>query len=155
MENSSHIFIQVDTAGLIQIAGEILPNSQQVSEHAYIFDQGSMALGKPEKTFSIDVVPGKEIYFTILPLQLFSKNKLYFTRFEVTYTNGLITFSKDQMPSIDGHQISFKMTIDKAETGGELSFALHGVVEYRVPVGEIISIPITIDPVMRVKQGKP
>lgn len=155
MGNSSHIFIQVDTTGLIQIAGEILPNSQQVSEHAYIFDQGSMALGKPEKTFTIEVTPNQEIYFAILPLQLFSKNKLYFTKFEITYTNGLITFLKDEMPNIAGHEISFKLTIDKADAGGELSFALHGIVEYRVPVGEIISIPIVIDPVMRVKQGKP
>lgn len=151
MENSTHIFIQVDTAGIIEIAGEILPSAKQVSEHAYIYDQGSMTLGKPDNTFSIEVTSGQDIYFAILPLELFSKNKLYFTKFEVVSTNGDITFT--QNPEIKGHEISFKVTIDKAVTGGQLNFALDGVVEYKVPVGETISIPIRIDPVMRVKQG--
>ncbi|HEX8563521.1 MAG TPA: hypothetical protein VF676_11130 [Flavobacterium sp.] len=154
MDSSKHIFIQIDTNSILTGAGANLPTNKLVSEHSFIYDQGSMVMGKPEKTFSIEVVSGMDVYFTILPLQLFSRNKLYFTKFEVISSNDDISFKDNVLPVIDDHAVSFKATIEKALPGGEINFSLGAAIEYQI-AGEYIPVPICIDPVLRVKQGTP
>jgi len=150
MGNSRHIFIQIDCNKLFAATGSNTPSNDLVREHTAIYDQGSMALGNAVDTFAIPVIANQDIHFTILPLVLFSYHKLYFTEFKVIQTDGNITIPGDVQ--LDGHQVSFKVSITNVIAGGSLSFNLYGMMEFQMPSG-VIQLPICIDPVLRANQG--
>lgn len=150
MAHSTHVFIQVDTTRLIAAMGGNPPTNDLVREYTAIYDQGSMALGSPVETFAIPVTADGDVFFTILPLVLFSYHKLYFTDFQVINTNGGISVP-DNIP-IDGHQVGFKVPIGSVSQGGALSFYLYAVLEYKQG-NETVKVPIVIDPVLRANQG--
>lgn len=150
MAHSRHVFIQVDTNRLIAGIGVNPPTNEQVRENTAIYDQGSMALGSPVETFAIPVKADGDVYFTIVPLVLFSYHKLYFTDFQVISSNGGISVP-DNLP-LDGHQVSFKVPIGSVTQGGALSFYLYAVLEYKQG-DETVKVPIVIDPVLRANQG--
>lgn len=150
MTNSRHVFVQIDTSRLIAGIGINPPGNDLVRENTAIYDQGSMALGNPVESFAIPVAANEEVYFTILPLVLFSYHKLYFTDFQVVQSNGGISVP-DNIP-LEGHQVSFKVPVSEVTSGGILSFYLYAVLEYQLG-SSTVSIPLCIDPVLRANQG--
>ncbi|SFN33021.1 hypothetical protein SAMN05428949_2451 [Chitinophaga sp. YR627] len=150
MAHSRHVFVQVDCSRLIANIGINPPSNAQVRENTAIYDQGAMALGNPVESFAIPVTTDQDVYFTILPLVLFSYHKLYFTDFKVINSNGGITVPDDI--KLDGHQVSFKVPISNVSAGGELSFDLYAMLEYQI-ANELVKIPLCIDPVLRANQG--
>lgn len=150
MENSKHIFLQVDTDSIIAGLGSGVPTNSQVRLHTLIYDQGSMALGNQIENFVIDVISDLDILFTILPLQLFSNHKLYFTEFKLLEPHKGISIPDDII--LDGHEVSFKVPIKQVEEGGIANFCLYAIIEYQI-LKETVRVPICIDPVLRVKQG--
>jgi len=145
-----HVFLQVDIKGLIDATGSEPPSHTLVREYTTIFDQGSLALGDPEKTFAIEVQTGDIVYFTVIPVQLYSYSTLYIRNFEVIKQNDKIDIKKLTDPS--GHDLTFGVEIIKAEEGGEASFKLIAIIEYKL-AGAYEQIEITIDPVLRANQG--
>lgn len=150
MADARHVFIQVDTSLLIAVIGANIPTNAQVRECTYIYDQGSMALGNPIESFAIPVSSDQDIYFTILPLVLYSHHKLYFTDFQVEQTNGGITVPNNI--TLQDHQVSFKVPVSNVTEGGLLNFYLYATLEYQV-ANDTVQIPICIDPVLRANQG--
>jgi len=150
MGNSRHIFIQIDCDRLFSKVGGSIPTNDQVRDNTAIYDQGSMALGNAVDTFTIFVTGNQDIHFTILPLVLFTYHKLYFTEFKVVQSNGEISVPNDV--DVDGHQVSFKVSVASATAGGTLSFNLYAMLEYQLASG-VTQIPICIDPVLRANQG--
>ena len=153
MENSKHIFVQIDTDGIIR-EKEVLKALKKADDkkgifeiirgYTTIYDQGTMVMGYPIKTFTIDILPGQEVYFTILPAKLYSHHKLYFDGFECTTEIGL------RIPDLSSqHELSFKVTASDNVNGTESTeFCLSAVLEYE---GED-SIVLLIDPVIQVVQ---
>ena len=147
---SRNIFIQVNTdaiIGIFESGGIEAVTPFAVRENTIIYDQGSMALGNPILNFNIGVEARQDIHFTILPLQLFSFDKLYFTEFKVEEKKGIdiTTCNYERV-------ISFSInTGDAVEHDGYVVFTLKGIIEYKRK-GVTTSIEIDIDPVLRVIQ---
>ncbi|MBW8683876.1 hypothetical protein [Chitinophaga rhizophila] len=150
MTNSRHIFVQIDTSRLIAGIGLNPPTNDQVRENTAIYDQGAMSLGNPVESFAIPVIAHETIFFTIIPLVLYSYHKLYFTDFKVIQSNGGITVP-DEI-ALHGHQVSFKVHVSEVNDGGLLNFYLYAMLEYQLG-SDIVKIPLCIDPVLRANQG--
>lgn len=150
MANSRHVFVQIDSSRLIANIGIEPPTNDQVRENTAIYDQGSMALGNPVESFAIPVTTDQDVFFTIVPLVLFSFHKLYFTDFKVVQTNGGISVPDNI--KLEGHQVSFKVPVSNVSSGGELSFFLYATLEYQI-ANSMVRIPLCIDPVLRANQG--
>ncbi|MDI1256337.1 MAG: hypothetical protein PSV16_09560 [Flavobacterium sp.] len=150
MESTRHIFIQVDTDEIIRHSNPQAPPPLNVNEYTKIFDQGWMALGSAIKNFDINASTDELIYFTIVPNELSSYHKLYFTSFDVISTDSSLLTVTPIMPIKD--QISFKIKVDEAKTGGFIQFALGAMIDYE-QYGNLVSLPILIDPVLRANQG--
>lgn len=80
---SQHIIVQMDTdsliADLMENGGQSPLSSATTKKHTIIYTQGALSMGNPVKDFEVEVYNGQNIYFTIIPLQLFSYHRLYFT----------------------------------------------------------------------------
>lgn len=151
MENSRHIFFQIDTDGIINL----LQTSKQlkdkaVLQHTVIYDQGAMALGHPVKSYVVDIRSNEDLHFTILPLKLFSHHKLYFTEFKLNGECEGLSVPADQL--IDGKAVSFKLPIQTVSKGSETEFTLYANLEYEEDHKKT-TIPLCIDPVLRANQG--
>lgn len=147
MEDSTNIFIQIDTDSVLYY-GES-PTEEQVSAHTLIYNQGSMALGNAVKDFGTNIYDQQDVYFTILPLKLFSDHKIFLTDFKVISDSGeKIKFSP---ATIEKNCITFKITIEAGVPNAELTFGLHAVIQH-IKEKEVIQTPIYIDPVLRIKQ---
>ncbi|MEO9966380.1 MAG: hypothetical protein ABJF11_11360 [Reichenbachiella sp.] len=145
MGNSRHIFIQIDTNSIIALNNP-KPKNEDVRAHTLIYDQGSLALGNAVKNFTINVQTGQEIHFSIVPLELFSYAKLYFTGFLVTEDTGI------ELPSQvkpDTHVLSFSIPIGNVQKNGTAVFCLNAVLETQ----EGKKIDICIDPRLQTEQG--
>lgn len=149
MPQSRHIFVQVDTESLIGIyqnGGTKSVTDYEVREHSVIYDQGSMALGNPIVNFAIGIEAMQDIYFTILPLKLFSFDTVYFTEFKVEEARGVDVKTTD----FDKQDVSFSInTGASVEDGGYVTFCLKAKIKCALN-GDLI--PINIDPVLRVIQ---
>lgn len=148
---SKNVFIQIDTKALIQNLGATAPSCEDIRPYTLIYDQGSMSLGDAVKNFDVLIESSQDVYFTILPLPLYSNSKLFFTKFEVKENNGGITVPANV--SLDAPQVSFQVPVQTVTAGGEAKFILYGILEY-MEGDEIIQIPISIDPVLRANQGR-
>jgi len=147
MEDSTNIFIQIDTESVLYYGER--PSEDQVSAHTLIYNQGSMALGNAVKDFGTNIYDKQDIYFTILPLKLFSNHKIYLTDFKVLNDPGdKIKFSPAAMES---NCVTFKITIEAGVPDAELTFGLYAIIQH-VKDNKIIETPIYIDPVLRIKQ---
>lgn len=151
MGNSKHIFIQIDTDGIIQ---QYIQNgaqhltSDQVLAHTIIYDRGLIGYGDAIEQFTIYGSSYQEIHFTILPVKLYSENKLSFVNFNngtkihgITIDDHVFPNSSDNMK-----RISFKISIEKNFRGA--NFSLNGLLEY----GSDNKIPFVIDPMIQVVQ---
>lgn len=151
---SKHIFIQVNTEAIIDLNAKYNGNFPKgsVLEQTILYEQGSMAIGSPIKDMLIDVEQGQELYITILPLQLYGYNKVYFNGFSAQSSNII-----QNLPQFNTHELSFSITIDSdVKPGTKDDFILEAVVEEYVGEGEGPKIiQITIDPVLRVIQRRP
>jgi hypothetical protein len=158
MGNSRHIFVQIDTDSL---ALEALanPNAFQsgnteelcklVRPHTMLFDQGSMSMGSSTTYFKIKVEGDQDLFFTILPVQLFTHHKLHFTEFVCTEDNGI---GIPQNKSMDGHAVSFNINTGKVSNNGSATFILNAVLEFDGFSGKKVTIPLCIDPELKVDQ---
>lgn len=151
---SKHIFIQVNTEAIIDLNEKYngnFPNGS-ILQQTILYEQGSMAIGSPIKDMLIDVEPGQELYITILPLQLYGYNKVYFTGFSAQSSNII-----QNLPQFPTHELSFSITINSdAKPDTEDDFSLAAVIEEYVGEGEGPKIiQINIDPVLRVIQRRP
>ncbi|MES2487523.1 MAG: hypothetical protein V4581_16450 [Bacteroidota bacterium] len=145
-----HIFIQVNTDNIIALYESGMSDKDfedAVLEHTIIYDQGSMALGSPIVDFAIAVDSVQDVYFTILPLQLFSYDKVYFTAFNVESSAGIHIPDCKWEPGV----LSFNVNTGSVEKDGNLVFKLVARIDY-TRRGLAKSITINIDPVMRVRQ---
>lgn len=151
---SKHIFIQVNTEAIIDLNAKYNGNFPKgsVLEQTILYEQGSMAIGSPIKDMLIDVEQGQELYITILPLQLFGYNKVYFTNFIPQPGSKII----GQLPSFPSHILSCQLGVyEYAEIGAEEHFDLQAVIEeYSGDGNPPKLINITIDPVLRVIQRR-
>lgn len=144
MGNSRHIFIQIDTNSIIALRNP-KPTNEEVRAHTIIYDQGSLALGNAVKGFTIDVEANQDLHFSIMPLELFSYSKLYFTGFQVTEDTG-IGIPKKVNP--DTHVLSFSVPVGNVQKGGSAVFCLNGVLETQA--GK--KIDLCIDPRLQTDQ---
>jgi hypothetical protein len=153
MGNSKHIFLQLNTDEIISQI-KLNPNqdlNQLAIENSLLFDQGSMVLGDPIKSFVIDVAGSQEIFFTVLPMNLFSKDKLYFHQVAFTPSGNNTIPIKLENPL--SHAISFKISIGKdAKTGSIENFSLNIMLEPK-PGSYVTPLSISIDPVIQVRQS--
>lgn len=149
MKNSKNIFIQVDTDRVIKELKFDLHTPINVRESSYIYDQGLMAMGHAEKNFNIETKTGDTLFFTIIPLRLYSFHKIYFTEFKIlTENNEIITTS-----SLTDEHVSFSIQIKRADKNSSLSFDLLAVIEHQDILDKTVRLPILIDPVLRANQG--
>ncbi|MDX6191908.1 hypothetical protein ACHRV5_17565 [Flavobacterium sp. FlaQc-52] len=157
MKKTRNIFIQIDTDRVIKESGSNFKEFNfdlsippvNVSESSFICEQGLMAMGDAEKSFCIDTETGETIFFTIVPLRLYSYHKIYFTEFKILNDNNeIITTS-----SLTDKQVSFDVYIKKANQNSNVAFDLLAVIEFKNVLGETVSLPILIDPVLRANQG--
>ncbi len=158
MANSKHVFVQLDTDSIIAGYEELLflakekPKNIKKKDlikltkmHTLLFMQGSMAMGNPTKDFTIDVDVKADVYFSILPLELFSYHHLYFTSFKCN----------DRTPntipslSVNNPHVSFKITCEKAE---ETGFTLGIQLKYEDFKGKEQSINLILDPKLKIRQ---
>lgn len=147
MEISKHIFLQVDTNSIIAL-GTSTPSCNQVRAYTYIYDKGSMVMGNAIDSFVIEVEANMSIYFSILPLQLYSYHEIYFTEFVLSKTARGIA-----VPGIvyaDGQNTSLTVPVKTVDEGGEAAFTLNAIIQTAAGTQPIV---ICIDPVLRVKQG--
>lgn len=130
----------------------ILANNEILS-NCLIYSQGAMSLGNPIKSFTIDVDLEEEIYFTIVPLFLFIRHKLYFRKFDCQPDPNI-----KPVPELGGKNkpVSFCMKINKDEKNKTLPFSLEIILEYQdlKDPKKTIEIPLIIDPVLQVVQPK-
>lgn len=149
---SKHIFIQVDTNSIIGAHSDDKITPEKVREHTIIYDQGSMALGRPVEDFNIFVEDSQDIFFSILPLQLFTYNKVYFTDFKIKASSGFPDIKNKDFGS--EHIISFSINTgiqQPQDPNAYVRFELGAVIEFDFG-GITIPISILIDPVLRIKQ---
>lgn len=157
MAKSKHVFFQVDTDAIIRNIETGPPTKSQVREHTFIYDQGLMAVGHAVKNFDIyinqnnddECHESQDVYFTILPLHLYSYHKIYFTGFEDLDANDGISINPRTIEN--QHQITLKVTITKALEGKHTPFNLFATIDYYL-LGSLIQIPICIDPVLKADQ---
>ena len=151
--NSKHIFVQVNTDAIIDISKKYegnFPEGAQLDQ-TIIYDQGSMVLGSPIKELYIDVEPGQQLYITILPLMLYGYHKVYFTDFVPESPSSII----NKLPEFNSHVVSFSLDVDsEAHVGAQERFGLKAVLEYSDGDGNILTIDMDIDPVLRVIQRR-
>jgi hypothetical protein len=150
---SKHIFLQVNTEAIALLNAEYhgdIPDASVLAQ-TILYEQGSLALGGPIRDMTIDVEPGQELYFTILPLTLYGYNKVYFNDFIQDATTSIIT----KLPQFDSHILSFSISIDEtAPVGAEERFDMMAVVEVYQSDDNPVKIQIKIDPVLRVIQRR-
>lgn len=151
MGNSKHIFIQIDTDSFIQQYNQNGGNPltpSQVLAHALVYDRGLVGYGSAIEQYTIYGSCEQQIHFTILPVKLYSSNKLSFTNFNNGQPINGITLDDHVFPNPSNNmkRISFKITIDKNFSGAD--FSLNVQLEY----GSGNIIPFTIDPVIQVRQ---
>lgn len=146
MKNTTHIFIQINTEKIILI-GKNKPSNREVRGCSIICDQGSLSIGSPIKEFAIDVAANQDLHFSIVPLDLMSYHKVYFTKFNVVPNSekGMKMKNKD----LGGHELSFKVEIGKADKNAHLDFNLHAILEYEDCDGLQV-VHLCIDPKIRV-----
>jgi len=147
---AKNIFIQVNTENIIALHESGMSDKElkdAVLEHTIIYDQGSMALGSPIVDFAIAVDSLQDIFFTILPIKLFSYDKVCLTGFKVESSAGI------HIPDCNWEQgvLSFSVNTGSVEKDGNLVFNLVARINYTWK-GLAKNIPINIDPVMRVRQ---
>ena len=150
MNPSKHIFIQVDTDKVATTnydKGEL--TQSDVLRSSLIFQQGSMAMGDPIKNFHITIEEGEDMYFTILPYYLFSRNKLYFTGF--SNKEDVHVSIKPEL-SNDTPQLSFLLETGKLDANQTIHFTLYVQLDYINEEGRLEKIYFTIDPVLQIKQ---
>jgi len=147
---AKHIFIQVNTDNIIALRESGMSDKDfeaAVLEHIIIYDQGSMALGSPIVDFAIAVDSVQDVYFTILPIKLFSYHKVCLTGFNVEKSTGINIPACKWDPGV----LSFKVNTGNVTENGSLVFSLVARIDY-IRGGLAKNIPINIDPVMRVRQ---
>lgn len=172
MANSKHVFVQLDTDSIIAGYEELLKKTKGklnkadrkhkkinnealitlTKMHTLLFTQGSMAMGNPTEDFTVDVDLNADVYFSILPLELFSYHHLYFTFFEC---NNVRPKTKPSLSEKNSH-VSFKITCDVEEV---VNYTLGIQLKYKVFVGKDKSckpkeksIRLILDPKLRVRQ---
>jgi hypothetical protein len=141
LEAKKNIFFQLDTNSII--ASYFLgQGNANVLANTVVCDQGSMSLGSSIDYFTVNVDPDQEVCLTILPLQLFSLHKVYFTGINPASSP---YFTYGQFVK----EVSFKITMSNKlpADGTKIDFSLNAVIE--VPNMEPINI--TIDPKLRVQ----
>ena len=149
MPTSRHIFLQIDTEGLLKEMGTSpAPTNAQVRQYTLIGDQGSLAMGNQIENFSIGINPQEDLHFSIMPMKIFSYHILYFTEFRVVDYRD-ITIPGEVV--VDPHTLSFKVEVTDGEPGGYAQFNLFATLEYN-DGNSLISVPICIDPMLRIKQ---
>lgn len=157
MANSKHIFVQLDTDSIImgyeELLLEELSNKKFQEElikltkaHTMLYTQGAMAMGNPTKDFTVDVLPNSNVYFSILPIELFSYHHLYFTGFQCNGENPIVT------PPLSVRQphVSFMVTCGKREE--EINYELEIMLNYIDFDGKEESIRLLLDPRLRIRQ---
>lgn len=157
MANSKHIFVQLDTDSII-IGYEALLSEglgkkkfkealiNLTKAHTMLYTQGAMVMGSPSKYFTVDAAPKSDVYFSILPIELFSYHHLYFTGFTC---NGEETAVTPKL-SIKKPHVSFKVTCGSKEE--EVSYQLEILLKYEGPEGKEETISLTLDPRLRIRQ---
>lgn len=150
MKASKHIFIQIYTDKIIELHernGKI--SNQEALNNSLIYDQGSMSMGNPVKKFHIEADKKEQVYFTIIPFYLFSRNKLFFEDFSVV--DGPIIKT---IPTVSesSPQVSFSIDASSVNTDKSLHFDLKIVLTYEDLNGVQKQIFFMVDPVLQVKQ---
>ncbi|WP_430413134.1 hypothetical protein [Kordia sp.] len=173
MKARTHIFLQANTDNIIKshanftavlnnaekkkkkkkkkrkLTSKALLNfKEEVLSNTLIFSQGSMSLGDPIKQFAIDVHSNERVYFTILPLFLFIRHKLYFKNF-ICKNKNLVPVPK---LGNENEAVSFYLDVDPKEIPEPLSFELEITLEYVDTSGTTKTFDFTVDPVLRVVQ---
>jgi len=150
MTNSKHIFLQINADKIAELANMNPPILDKMAvNYCLIYDQGSMATGDPIKKFQIEIEKDQNVYFTILPLYLFSRNKLYFTGFN---SNEAVDIPMSPEVSADDPQCSFLLETDVVDLKAPLNFTLDILLEYQTMDGSEKTYKFSIDPVLQVKQ---
>jgi len=147
---AKHIFIQVNTENIIALHESGMSDKElkdAVLEHTIIYDQGSMALGSPIMDFAIAVDSLQDVFFTILPIKLFSYDKVCLIEFNVEKSVGIPIPSCKWEPGV----LSFSVNTGSVEKDGNLVFNLVARINYTWK-GLAKDLKIYIDPVMRVRQ---
>lgn len=154
MGNSKHIFLQLDSTSIIKEIEQRGDSSQAIKneiaiKNCILFEQGSASAGNAIKNFVIDVEGGQDIYFTVLPKQLMTLDKLYFTDNGFT-PNGNANISVE-IENLGIHDVSFKMTIaDNTPIGNHENFSFNLTIETSEG-NKSKSINVTIDPMLRIQ----
>lgn len=148
MNTSRHIFLQIDTEKLIALSyAGVKISDELVLAHTFIYKQGAMALGSAVKDFGITAEPGDTLTFTILPLELFSTNTLTFSGFKPLEQED-VSLSCEPFKN----QVSFIVSVNEVRKDCLVDFSLSATLEFFID-GRTLLIPISIDPVLRAKQG--
>lgn len=150
MKPTKHIFLQINTDAILEIYKQKNKiSNNEVLDNCLIFSQGAMSMGDPIKNFIVETDIEREIGFTILPLNLFSRNLLYFKNFNCLDNNMQTTpkLNKKRKP------VSFIIDGDSLKKPSKVSFSLQVVLEYKGIDGKWKSIDLCIDPVLQVKQN--
>lgn len=145
MENSRHIFIQIDTDSIIALNKQ-KPSDEEVRAHTIISDQGSLALGNAVTGFTIDVESDQILHFSIMPTKLYTYSKLYFRKFKIHQDKG-ITIPPTVTPS--PHALSFYVQIGNVEKNGSAMFSLDACLETEMGG----TIDLCIDPRIQANHG--
>ncbi|MEL6561303.1 MAG: hypothetical protein AAFQ94_24155 [Bacteroidota bacterium] len=157
MAHSKHIIIQLDTDSIIIGYEELLLEdlgkkkfkealNSLSKAHTMLYTQGAMVMGSPTKYFTVDVATKSDVYFSILPMELFSYHHLYFTGF---ICNGDETAVTPKLSSKKPH-VSFKVTCGNKEE--EVNYQLEILLKYEGPGGKDKSISLVLDPRLRIRQ---
>ncbi|MXN92013.1 hypothetical protein GR160_12330 [Flavobacterium sp. Sd200] len=156
MSTSRHIFLQIDTDSIIAIAeslqltdysfGDI--RCEEVLEHTLIYNQGGMALGNAVEDFATIVEEGDLITVTILPLKLFSNHMLTFVEF-VPEPHPYAVLEVQDPKS----KVSFDVNVARVVQECSVKFNLK-ILLRKIKGDAVTEIPLCIDPVLRVRQGR-
>ncbi|MFP9115802.1 hypothetical protein ACLI1A_17810 [Flavobacterium sp. RHBU_3] len=150
-EATKNIFIQVDTDGIISdsVIAKLTGATQNYLTNCVFCDQGSMVLGSHIKSFVVEVPKGCDLRFTVVPLELFTTNLLYFAAVTFSVDNTIV-YDIVTEPSRFNQTLSFNVEYSELYRyiGRDITFTM--TISLIVPgMGDIVFI---IDPVLRIKQ---
>ncbi|RJE72031.1 hypothetical protein [Reichenbachiella sp. MSK19-1] len=162
--SSKNIFIQVDTNSVLLGSPSLQSPSSSLNalalQHTMIFSPGSMSLGNSVTNFTIgnnqEVKAGSIIYFTILPLQLYSTHSLYFASSNPISApqNAAHPILPTYFKIVDNNPLSLGMEItNEFPLKENVEFCLNIILDYHKLNGDPASLEICIDPKLKVGQG--
>jgi hypothetical protein len=155
MKPTKHIFLQINTDAIIdlfQLKQKTSNNAKITNNEALnnclIFSQGAMSMGDPVKNFIVETDVEREIGFTVLPLNLFSRNLLYFKSLNCSEK------TLKTIPKLNGKRkpVSFIIDSNSLKEPSKVCFSLELILEYKDLEDNWQSIELCIDPVLQVKQ---